>query len=63
EQNKGPCKVKDCDNNNVTQVINDKWKNITIDIANDEVILNKDDFIKLINRTNQLEIFQAEIKI
>ncbi|CAG8778210.1 2269_t:CDS:2, partial [Racocetra fulgida] len=33
---------------------------ITIDIANDEVILSKDDFIKLINRTNQLEIFQAE---
>ncbi|CAG8718767.1 2713_t:CDS:2, partial [Racocetra persica] len=79
-QNKDPCKVKDCDNNDVTHyhkfttyakekliakihlmnIINDKWKDITIDIINDEIILNKDDFIKLINRTNQLEIFQAE---
>ncbi|RIB30423.1 hypothetical protein C2G38_2152734 [Gigaspora rosea] len=97
EENKGPCKVKDCNNDDITHYykfttyakksidkntfdeynyleINDQLcdmhylkivepdrNNITIDIVNDEVILNKDDFTKLINRANQLEIFQAEI--
>ncbi|CAG8534765.1 10072_t:CDS:2, partial [Dentiscutata heterogama] len=42
-------------------IINDEWKDITINITNNEVILSEDDFTKLINRTNQLEIFQAEI--
>ncbi|CAG8840283.1 43857_t:CDS:1, partial [Gigaspora margarita] len=41
-------------------VINNEWKD-TINISNNKVILNEDDFTKLINRTNQLEIFQAEI--
>ncbi|CAG8471638.1 23849_t:CDS:2 [Gigaspora rosea] len=107
QRNQGPCKVTDCNSDNVicyhkfttkameksiakihlikpdrnnkgklaelitnkkiheiftlSEVINDEWKDITINISNNEVILNEDDFTKLINRTNQLEIFQAEI--
>ncbi|RIB01868.1 hypothetical protein C2G38_2229423 [Gigaspora rosea] len=40
----------------VSETIEDEWKNITINIFDDQVILNKNDFAKLINRINQLEL-------
>ncbi|CAG8854778.1 24682_t:CDS:1, partial [Gigaspora margarita] len=40
----------------ISETIEDEWKNITINTFDDQVILNKDDFAKLINRINQLEL-------
>ncbi|CAG8625625.1 4583_t:CDS:1, partial [Cetraspora pellucida] len=40
----------------ISEAIENEWKNITISISDDQVILNKNDFAKLINRTNQLEL-------
>ncbi|CAG8644281.1 4715_t:CDS:2, partial [Dentiscutata heterogama] len=113
EQNKGPCKVKDCNHNanryykftakaiekskkkntfddynylilnnqlydahylrivepdrgnkkKLTDFVASKKiyeKDIIIDISDDQVTLNKNDFIKLINRTNELKLLQAK---
>ncbi|CAG8639082.1 7256_t:CDS:2, partial [Scutellospora calospora] len=35
-------------------------KDIIINISDDQITLNKNDFIKLINRTNKLELLQAK---
>ncbi|CAG8622383.1 6891_t:CDS:2 [Cetraspora pellucida] len=47
----------------ISETIDNEWKNIIIDISNDQVILNKDDFAKLINKTNELELLQTKTNL
>ncbi|RIB11670.1 hypothetical protein C2G38_2202830 [Gigaspora rosea] len=40
----------------ISEDINNEWKNIIVNITDDQIILNKSDFTKLIDRINQLEL-------